>query len=103
MIELNLTGVAYCCKEIGRIMATVRSGKIINIASIAGTRAAPTMASYGAAKAGVINLTRSLAVDWAKYNINVNCIAPGIINTPLTQRTLATWSTPEQLNERVPL
>jgi len=66
-------------------------------------KSSPTQAGYGAAKAGVINLTRSLAADWGKYNINVNCIAPGVINTPLTQRTLLRMSTEEQIIQRIPL
>jgi 3-oxoacyl-[acyl-carrier protein] reductase len=61
------------------------------------------MAGYGAAKAGVINLTRSLAADWGKYKINVNAIAPGVIDTPLTRRTIPAWSTAEQINQRIPL
>lgn len=103
VVGVILRGTYLCSRRVGQWMANQKSGKIVNISSIAGTRGAPTMSSYSAAKAGVINLTQSLALDWAKYNINVNCIAPGIINTPLTQRTLAAWSTPEQLNARIPL
>ena len=63
------------------------------------------MAGYAAAKAGVINLTRTLAAEWGQYNISVNCLTPGLINTPLTQRTIGQW--PERLErtilERIPL
>ena len=58
-----------------------KKGKIVNIASVAGIHSRPGVAHYGAAKAGIINLTKSLAMEWAKYNINVNAIAPGMIET----------------------
>ncbi|MEK7353622.1 MAG: SDR family NAD(P)-dependent oxidoreductase [Chloroflexota bacterium] len=103
VVAVILRGTYLCSRRVGQWMVSQKNGRIVNISSVAGTRASPSLTSYGAAKAGVINLTRSLAVDWGKYNINVNCIAPGIINTPLTQRTIASWSTPEQINERIPL
>jgi 3-oxoacyl-[acyl-carrier protein] reductase len=81
-IALNLTGTFLCAAAAGRVMIGQNSGKIINIASVAGIKGAANMAPYGAAKAGVINLTRSLASAWAFYNINVNAIAPGLIATP---------------------
>lgn len=103
VVGVILRGTYLCSRSTGKVMVTQKSGKIVNISSIAGTHASPGLISYGAAKAAVINFTRSLAVDWGKYNINVNCITPGIINTPLTQRTLLKTSTIEQLNERIPL
>ena len=88
VITLNLTGVLYCCREIGRIMAERKCGKIINIASISGMigrsreiyrrnhkREQPV--DYAAAKAGVIGLTRDLAAYLAPFNIQVNAISPG--------------------------
>ena len=84
-------------------MANHATGNIINIASIAGIKGSVNMNSYAVAKAGVIQMTRALAMEWAKHNIRVNCIAPGIINTPMTQRTLAHRYTPERLKESVPL
>ena len=80
-IALNLTGTFLCDIAAGKVMIEQRSGKIVNIASAAGIRGLPIMVHYSAAKAGVINLTACLASGWSKHNINVNCIAPGLIST----------------------
>ncbi len=82
VVGINLDGVFYCCKAAARqFMAQKSGGCIINISSIAGISGSATMSSYGAAKAGVINLTRSLAAEWGSASIRVNCIAPGPIDT----------------------
>lgn len=81
VITLNLTGTFLCSVAAGKVMIEQKNGKIINVSSGAGTAGMPNMAHYGAAKAGVINLTQSLATGWAQHNINVNCIIPGLIAT----------------------
>lgn len=80
-IRLNLTSVFLCCKAMSRVMIDQKKGNIINIASAAGTRAMPGMSAYGAAKAGVISFTRTLAAELARYHIRVNCILPGPVDT----------------------
>ncbi len=81
IININLKGTFLCSKAAGLVMMQQKKGKIINIASVAGINGDPGMAPYGAAKAGIINLTKSLSVEWAPFNINVNAIAPGLIAT----------------------
>lgn len=89
VLSINLKGVFLCAQAVGKVMIKQRKGKIINIASIAGMVGTPHHAvAYNSSKAGVINLTRALAIEWGKYNINVNAIAPGIIKTDLTKKRL---------------
>jgi NAD(P)-dependent dehydrogenase (short-subunit alcohol dehydrogenase family) len=85
MIDVNLNGVFLMCQTVGRHMIKRGKGKIVNIASMSGTivNYPQPQAHYNTAKAGVIMLTRSLAVEWAKYNIKVNCISPGYTRTKL--------------------
>ena len=80
-IDLNLNSVFYCSAAAGERMIDQNSGRIINISSVAGIKNSPAFVHYGAAKAGVINLTKSMAVCWGAHNINVNCIAPGLTAT----------------------
>lgn len=84
LIAANLTSTFIVNRAAGRLMTAQGSGSIINIASSAGLRGRPINAPYSAAKAGVINLTRALAMEWASYGVRVNTIAPGRFLTPLT-------------------
>ncbi|MFC1839389.1 SDR family NAD(P)-dependent oxidoreductase [Thermodesulfobacteriota bacterium] len=102
VIGIILRGTYLCSRRAGKWMIDNQYGRIVNIASIAGIRCAPDSAGYGAGKAGVINLTKTLAVEWGRYNINVNCIAPGLIDTPLTQRTFARSPAINSIIERIP-
>ena len=80
-MALNLDSVFYCSKAASKHMMKKSKGKIINISSVAGIKHSPAFVHYGVAKAGVINLTKSLAVCWGDHNINVNCISPGLTAT----------------------
>jgi len=86
VMDINLKGAFLCAQAVGKEMIKNRSGKIINIASVAGHSPVPRMAAYNASKAGVLLLTKTLAVEWAQYNINVNSISPGVTETSLLSR-----------------
>jgi NAD(P)-dependent dehydrogenase (short-subunit alcohol dehydrogenase family) len=104
IIGINLTGVFLCSRAVGKVMIAQKRGKIVNIVSIAGFYGSPMTAPYGAAKAGVMNFTKSLAMEWAKHNIYVNAVAPGPILTESGRDLL--WSDAvlqTKVRERVPL
>jgi 3-oxoacyl-[acyl-carrier protein] reductase len=84
VIDLNLTGVFLCTKAVSKIMLKQRSGRIINIASVAGQMGNPGQANYSAAKAGVIGFTKTVAKELANRGITVNAVAPGFIETDMT-------------------
>jgi NAD(P)-dependent dehydrogenase (short-subunit alcohol dehydrogenase family) len=105
VLDSNLTGSFILSQEAGRHMISKRRGKIINITSIAALRGTQPeildTLSYSAAKAGVIGLTRDLAIKWARYNITVNAIAAGWFPTHMTRLLLA--SKAEVLASKTPL
>jgi NAD(P)-dependent dehydrogenase (short-subunit alcohol dehydrogenase family) len=88
-IAINLKGTFFACQAAGRIMIQQKSGCIINMSSQAGFAALPTESVYCMTKAGISHLTKCLAVEWGKYNINVNAVAPTFIRTPGTEPALA--------------
>jgi len=88
VVDVNLKGTYLCCSSVLPHMVERRSGKIINIASIAALYPTAQQAPYCAAKAGVIALTRSLAYEYAGSNVNVNVICPGIVRTPIWEKAL---------------
>jgi NAD(P)-dependent dehydrogenase (short-subunit alcohol dehydrogenase family) len=101
-VDVNLIGAFYACQEAGRVMIPRRSGKIVNFGSTAGIAGVPYMSHYTAAKHGVVGFTKSLAVEWSKYNVNVNCICPGATETPMFVNTLSPDAR-EQRVKRIPL
>ncbi|PSB01963.1 3-oxoacyl-[acyl-carrier-protein] reductase [Merismopedia glauca] len=84
VIDLNLTGVFLCTKAVSKIMLKQRSGRIVNITSVAGQMGNPGQANYSAAKAGVIGFTKTVAKELAARGITVNAVAPGFITTDMT-------------------
>ncbi|MDC7783179.1 SDR family NAD(P)-dependent oxidoreductase [Priestia megaterium] len=87
VININLNGVFLVSKAVGRVMIEQQKGSIINISSMSGLIAntPQSQSSYNTSKAGVIMLTKSLAMEWAQHNIRVNTIAPGYMKTELTK------------------
>jgi len=95
-IEVNLSGTFYCTQAGARVMSAGAYGRIVNVSSVAGLIGPIDLAAYGAAKAGIVGLTRAAALDLADFGITVNAIAPGPIETELM---LGVWSA-EALRER---
>ncbi len=84
VIDTNLTGVFLCTRAVSKIMLKQKSGRIINIASVAGQMGNPGQANYSAAKAGVIGFTKTVAKELSSRGITVNAVAPGFIATDMT-------------------
>ncbi len=87
-ISLNLKGTFLFCNEVAPIMKKQKSGKIINISSTAGQRGEPFYSHYAASKGGVIAFTKSIAVELAPFNVNVNSVSPGWVKTGMTSHVL---------------
>ncbi|MFZ5986909.1 MAG: 3-oxoacyl-[acyl-carrier-protein] reductase [Bacillota bacterium] len=85
VLDINLKGAFFCTKAVARIMMKQRSGKIINIASVAGVMGNPGQANYSASKAGLIGLTKSTAKELASRGITCNAVAPGLIASKMTE------------------
>ena len=83
VLDVNLTGVFRCCRTVGAIMREQRQGKIVNIASINGVIPPVLGIAYNVSKAGVLSLTRTLAYELAPFNVQVNAVNPGPVDTPL--------------------
>jgi 3-oxoacyl-[acyl-carrier protein] reductase len=85
VMDVNLKGVFLCCRYAAKMMSDQQYGKIINISSASGQMGNIGQVNYAASKGGVIAITKTLAKELARYNINVNAVAPGFIRTPMTQ------------------
>ena len=103
MIDLGLSSVFHAMKKAIPVMRQNGGGAIVNTASISGLRADYGIAAYNAAKAGVINLTRVVAVEYARAGIRANCICPGAIDTPLIAPALEQPGFAEKFGEVIPM
>lgn len=102
VVETNLSGVWHVAREAARRMQQQQiAGNIVNTASVLGVKGADRLAAYCAAKAGVVNLTRALATEWARRDIRVNALAPGYFMTDLNREFLQS-SAGEKLRDSIP-
>jgi NAD(P)-dependent dehydrogenase (short-subunit alcohol dehydrogenase family) len=102
VIGINLTGTFLVCKHVGQKMIA-GGGSIVNIATTAGITGVPRAPAYCASKAGVILLTKSLALEWARYHIRVNAVAPHYLETPLTEGLRASEKVYAGLVKQIPM
>ena len=103
VIKVNLLAPFLLCREAGKIMMKHNWGRIINIASVGGILALPRQIAYCAAKAGLIQMTKVLAIEWSeRYNITVNAIAPGWVKTDLTSGIRSSEAISEKILKRIP-
>ena len=86
VIDINLTSTFLMCKSAVKKMLKQKNGKIVNITSIVGHTGNLGQANYAASKAGIIAFSKSLAIEYAKKNININCVSPGFIKTEMTDK-----------------
>jgi 3-oxoacyl-[acyl-carrier protein] reductase len=101
IISVDLKGTFLCCKAVIPHMISQRSGKIVNMSSIAGKEGNANMTGYCAAKAGIIGFTKALSEEVAKYGIRVNCVCPALIETELVERMDKKQA--EYLKSKIPL
>jgi NAD(P)-dependent dehydrogenase (short-subunit alcohol dehydrogenase family) len=92
VLRLNLDATIYVCQAVGAHMTSRGTGSVINVASVAGLSGSPGLISYGAAKAGVISVTKTLAVEWAPAGVRVNALCPGWTATDLNRNL---WDSPD--------
>lgn len=102
VLETNLRGTFACCQAAGRYLTEQGSGKVINVASHFGIMAMPGFSAYCASKAAVLQLTRVLALEWARHGVQVNAIAPGYVVTDLSAEVRENEALESKVLQRIP-
>ena len=103
IIGTNLNGAFYCTRAAAEKMIAARAGSIVNISSVHGTVGQPRLAAYSASKGGLELLTKTLAVEWAAYGVRVNAVAPGYLETRMTEGLRSSDRHAEAIESRIPM
>ena len=103
IIDTNLTGTFYCCREALRGMIEQKCGSIVNLASVAGLKGPPGLGAYAASKSGVIALTKVLALENTRHNVRINAIAPGYFRTDMNAAALDDPEAGPKIIKRIPM
>ncbi len=102
-LSVNLKGLFFLSQAVSESMIKNKYGKIVNIASQTGIVGLENYLTYAASKAGVIAITKVMAIEWGKYNININAIAPTVVMTPLGKKVWADKEKREKMLEKIPI
>lgn len=102
VMDVNANAVFFLCQKVGKRMIERKSGKIINLASLLSFQGGLTVPAYAASKGAVMQFTKSLANEWAKHGMNVNCIAPGYMETDMNTALIEDGVRSKQILERIP-
>jgi NAD(P)-dependent dehydrogenase (short-subunit alcohol dehydrogenase family) len=102
IVDVNLSGVFYGCRAAAPYLIRQRAGKIINLASVLAAAGLPGYTMYAATKGGIISLTRALAVEWARHNIQVNAIGPGWFVTEMNEAAFSDPKIHARLTRDIP-
>ena len=103
VLDINLKGVFLLAQEVGKVMIQQKRGKIINISSIFGSVGDKAVLPYLASKGGVNQLTKGLALEWSKHNIQVNAVAPGYVLTPINEKELTQEKVYNYITGKIPM
>ena len=103
ILNLDLKSVFFCAQAVGRKMIDRKKGKIINVASILGLVGSQQVLPYCVAKGGVIQMTKALSLEWAKYNIQVNALCPGYVLTPMNETDLKEEKVVSSIIRKIPM
>jgi 2-dehydro-3-deoxy-D-gluconate 5-dehydrogenase len=102
VLNVNMNAVFFLCQEVGKLMLAQGHGKIINIASLLSFQGGITVPAYAASKGAVAQFTKALSNEWASQGINVNCIAPGYMDTEMNTALIADQTRSQQIMTRIP-